>query len=166
MTLHWVDTLRNPEKLLELYRTGPRAGAPRIHSLHLNRRGPTLTLRASLPDQGELLRADRARPGCDTVEFHLQFLDVGDVRITGGPLPAEAVIEIGELPENRIAVRIDGGRTSIAFTGNRSVSVGRLSTREAATDGPSPVHHYTGRVDALRYSAPPATWEKNYYERV
>ncbi|MFD7985905.1 hypothetical protein ACFV4M_21390 [Kitasatospora indigofera] len=166
MNTHWADTLRNPEKLLELYRTPPRGDVLRIHSLHLNRRGPTLTLRASLPQQAGRLREDRTEPGCDTVEFHLQFLDVADVRVTGGRLPADAAVAITELRESRIAVRIDGGPTDIAFTGNRAVSVGRLSTRAATPDGSSPVHHYTGRVDALRYSAPPATWEENYYARV
>ncbi|GAB2722949.1 Imm50 family immunity protein [Kitasatospora kifunensis] len=166
MTPVWADLLRNPEKISALY--GDVRGIDRLtlRSVNLDRRGPTVTLRLStnrLPDHPPV---DWVEFGCDTVEFHLQFLDVADLSMTGHGLPEDTSLQVIEQENSRVKVEAHGDSTRLAFSCHRSVTIGRLSAwNSRAADG-EPTHRYLSPLDRRLHAAPPETWKKNYYGRI
>ncbi|MGF1425932.1 Imm50 family immunity protein [Kitasatospora sp. LaBMicrA B282] len=169
MTPAWADLLRNPEKLSGLYEQPADLDPLVLHSVHLDRRGPTVTLRLSTTRLPEQPPAEWSAAGCDHVEFHLQFLAVAELSLTPARFPAPVGFRFTEPEPDRIRVRLRGAELDLAFAAHRSVTIGRLSAWSAATapaPGEQPVHHYLSPLDRRLHTTPPPTWKKNYYGRI
>ncbi|AKV02309.1 hypothetical protein AKJ09_08972 [Labilithrix luteola] len=167
MTPTWIDALQNPEQLLALFREPPADEALRLHSFHLNRRGPAMTLRLSTLRFVDVPPADwRAEEGLDVFEFQLRFLDVAEVAIAGERLPVECRISLAGRPENRFAVLVEGPGVRLGFSANRELAIGHLNAHASAAGPYGTSRRHLGKVDAIRYPQTPDTWEKTYYERL
>ncbi|MDT0319901.1 Imm50 family immunity protein [Streptomyces millisiae] len=167
MPLPWTDLLTNGEQLGRYFTTPPILDGAVLGSLHLDRDGPTLTLRfrlAGLPD-----RPDEAwvAAGCDGFEFQVRFLDVADVRVVGWPFGASVSVEVSRREPahlRRIAVSAVGGDGQVlAFTSNASLTVGHL----AATRSRDDTFWHVGRVDQIRLGdSLPDTTDHAYWGRL
>jgi hypothetical protein len=137
-----------------------------LHSVYLDRRGPTVTLRLSTPALPERPPAEWLESGCDHVGFQLQFLDVADLSLTGPDLPAPVALSCTEQDSDRVRVEVRGASVDLGFSSHRSVTIGRISAWNSAAAGEPPLHHYLSPLDRRLYSSPPETWKKNYYGRI
>jgi hypothetical protein len=163
----WADLLRNPEAVGAFYERLPPLEAVVLRSVHLDRWGPTLTLRLDLPRFADRPLPEWVESGCDRLQCHLQFVDVADVRMRGWRPPATADVGMGGLERRRVAVRIAGEGVDLAFTSSDSLVVGRMSVYRAQQGGlDTGPHQFVGKVDRIRCTAVPDVWEKTFYERV
>ncbi|TWV42693.1 hypothetical protein FRZ03_19260 [Streptomyces misionensis] len=162
--------VRNAELIAPLYGAElPPLDSVRLRSVHLDWRGPQVTLRLDLPAAAASLPDDWTASGVDTVQCHLRFLAVADLELSAWEPPVTARISTAPLPggEHRIRVTAsaDGG-AFLDFTASADVLAGHLSGfrlgPDGSDDGP---HHFLGKVDARRYSTVPDPWEKTFYAR-
>lgn len=170
MTRTWADLLRNPEAVGAFYSTIPPLESAVLRSVHLDRWGPTLTLRLDLPGFPDRPLPEWVDGGCDRFQCHVQFVDVAGFRMDTAGWRAPSVVDVAMtgLERRRVGVRIEGDATDVAFTSSDSLVVGRMSAyRAGSSDGVDRgPHHFVGKVDRIRYTAVPDAWEKTYHERV
>lgn len=160
----WVDLVRNRELIDALYTEVPPLGPVTLRSVHLDRRGPTLTLRCDLP-----AFPDRPLPewaGHDRLQVLVQFLAVDEVLLEDWR-PA-AVVRMDFEPLERRRVRVSAtGDVRLGFTSSDSLTVGHVSAFHGAPgavdDGP---HAFAGKVDRMRFTTVPDAWQKGFHERV
>ncbi|MFI7012148.1 Imm50 family immunity protein [Streptomyces sp. NPDC050145] len=165
-------SVRNSDLLAPLYGTAPLPLASlRLRSVHLDWRGPTLTLRLDLPAPPLPLPEEWAAAGVDSVQGQLQFLAVEELEMDGWDPPVLASFALTELGggEHRMRVEVSDreGRSLLRFTSHTDVLAGHLSGFRAgpggADDGP---HLFRSAVDAKRHSTVPDPSEKTFYERL
>ncbi|MDH6131531.1 hypothetical protein P3T37_000900 [Kitasatospora sp. MAA4] len=165
MTPHWADLLRNPERISALYQDLSDVQPLVLRSVNLDRRGPTLTQRVSTSGRPDHPPAQWVASHCDTVEFHLQFLDIADFSMAGHRLPATVTLDIRELERSRVELAVRGESVRLGFSCHRSVTIGRLSAWNSRSSDREPTRHYLSPLDRRLHTAPPETWKKNYYDR-
>ncbi|MCX4750556.1 immunity 50 family protein [Kitasatospora sp. NBC_01287] len=166
MTPAWGDFLRNPEKLSGLYENPSSIEPLVLHSVYLDRLGPTITLRLSTTGLPDRMPTEWLAAECDRFEFHLQFLDIADLSMTRARFPASISVDVVARELHRIRVDVLGGSTHLGFSSHRSVTIGRLSAWNSRAPEEQPIHHYLSPLDRRLHSAPPDTWKKNYYGRI
>lgn len=163
----WADLLVNRPALETFYAPVPPLESITVRSVHLNRRGPTLTLRFDLPEFPHTPLPEWVAAGCDAFQGQLRFLAVADVVLRGWIPPVTASVLIEELENRRIRVGLRGAGTELAFTSSDSLTVGHLSAYRRSDDGGDRgPHHFVGRTDRFRWTTVPDVWEKTFYERV
>ncbi|OIK06864.1 Imm50 family immunity protein [Streptomyces monashensis] len=163
-------SVRNKEILAPLYGPElPPLDSVRLRSVHLDWRGPTVTLRLDLPTPPPPLPDDWTASGADTAQCQLRFLAVADLVLSAWEPPVTARVAVAPLSgdEHRIRVKAstDCG-TFLAFTCHADVLAAHLSgfrpEPDGSDDGP---HVFRGRVDAMRHATLPDPCEKTFYER-
>lgn len=165
-------SVRNSEVLAPLYGTAPLPLASlRLRSVHLDWRGPTVTLRLDLPAPPLPLSEEWAAVGVDTVQGQLRFLAVEDLELDAWDPPVLASFALTELGggEHRMRVEVSDGEGSafLRFTSHCDVLAGHLSGFRAGPGGAdSGPHLFRGAVDAKRHSTVPDPSEKTFYERL
>ncbi|MFE2633607.1 Imm50 family immunity protein [Streptomyces scopuliridis] len=167
MTHPWIDLVRNSDPLAALYSTVPPLNSVRLRSIHLNWRGPALTLRIDLPSFPDNAPADWIESGNDTFQCHLQFLAVNHFKMSAWAPPTLADISISPTHDHRISVSVTGDRTIFSFDGSDSILVGHLSAFTACeSEGDTGPRNFLGRVDSRRFTSLPNTYEKTFYEHL
>ncbi|MFJ1911921.1 Imm50 family immunity protein [Streptomyces sp. NPDC088147] len=167
MTHPWIDLVRNSDPLTALYSTVPPLSSVRLRSIHLNWRGPTLTLRIDLPSFPDNAPADWAESGNDTFQCHLQFLAVDHFKMCAWAPPAVVGISTSPADDHRISVTATGERTTFSFDSSDSILVGHMSAFAAGENGQDTgPRHFLGRVDSRRFRSLPDTYEKTFYEHL
>ncbi|MDT0309575.1 Imm50 family immunity protein [Streptomyces sp. DSM 44917] len=167
MTLRWAELVANRERLERYYDAVPPLDGVLVRAVHLDRDGPTVTMRLELgafPDRPE---AEWVAEGCDRLQCHLRFLDVGDLKVSGWPLSASGGVRLERLApaeRRRIAVEVGGaGGALMRFTSNASLAVGHF----AALRGGGDTYWHAGPVDRLRLgNGLPDVTDHVFYERL
>ncbi|QNS04144.1 Imm50 family immunity protein [Streptomyces xanthii] len=171
MPSHYLS-VRNSDLLTPLYGTAPLSLASlRLRSVHLDWRGPALTLRLDLPAPSLPLPEEWAVAGVDSVQGHLQFLAVANLELDGWDPPVLASFALTELGggERRMRVEVSAGEGPpfLRFTSHTDVLAGHLSGFRAGPGGvDSGPHLFRGPLDAKRHSTVPDPSEKTFYERL
>ncbi|MFE7566854.1 Imm50 family immunity protein [Streptomyces sp. NPDC057539] len=167
MTHPWIDLVRNSDPLTTLYSTVPPLNDVRLRSIHLNWRGPTLTLRIDLPSFPDNAPVDWIESGNDTFQCHLQFLAVNNFRMSAWRPPTLASISISSTHDRRISVSATGEQTIFSFDSSDSILVGHMSAFTACEAGQDTgPRNFLGRVDSRRFKSLPNTYEKTFYEHL
>lgn len=167
MTNPWVSLVRNPSPLSSLYSTIPPLRAVRLRSIHLNWRGPALTLRIDMPTFPEGAPGDWLARGHDTIQLHLQYLDVRDIAIEGWVPPVQADIAMSPTEDHRIHVKIDGTGIESSFSSSDSVIIGHISAFGISVDGcDGGDRSFLKPLDSRRFDSLPDVYEGTYYERM
>ncbi|MGC5004113.1 Imm50 family immunity protein [Streptomyces sp. DT203] len=167
MTSPWVSLVRNPSPLSSLYSTIPPLRAVRLRSIHLNWRGPAVTLRIDLPTFPDKAPADWLARGHDAVQLHLQFLAVNDISIKGWLPPVQADIAISLVERHRILVGIEGTGIRSSFSSSDSVIIGHISAFTTSVDGfDGGDRSFLRPLDSRRFDSLPDVYEGTYYERI
>lgn len=159
----------NSDALCAAYGHMPKLeGCIRFRSLNLNWRGPTLIIRADLPQFPDPAPQDWVTSGFDTVQFHLRFLAVQNLAIHSWEPPALGFLEAAPRPEGRcLQVDIGGDGINLAFDCSDSVTIGHVSAFRVDVDGSDlGSRSFAGRIDSRRYNSLPEVWEKSYFERI
>jgi hypothetical protein len=163
--------VRNGEVLDFLYDAGlPPLDSVRLRSVHLNWRGPSVTLRLDLPTPSLPLPQEWVAAGVETVQAQLQFLAVADLELYAWEPPLTIRVGVAHLVGGEHRVRVTASAESnsfLRFTSNADVLVGHVSGFRpgpaGADDGP---HCFRSRVDGLRHTTVPDSWETTFYERL
>ncbi|MFF2204271.1 Imm50 family immunity protein [Streptomyces sp. NPDC058145] len=163
------EFLLNSDALRGIYGHVPRIGeAIRVRSFNINWRGPTLIIRADLPEFPEAPPQEWQAAGLDTVQCHLQFLAVEDLSIREWHPPAVCRVTAVHGEEvKRLHIGFHGDGLELEFRCSDSVLVGHISAFRAGVDG-SDVgpHSFVSRIDTRRHVSLPETWERTYYGRI
>ncbi|MFE2289681.1 Imm50 family immunity protein [Streptomyces sp. NPDC059452] len=164
MTDHWIDLVANPHPLKSLYSAVPPLQSVRLRSLHLDWRGPTLTLRIDLPSYPDHAPPDWSKYGHNTLQLHLRFLAVDDL-ILDGWIPATPVdINFSRLDDRRIRTQVPGTALDSTFTCSDSLIIGHLSSfRRTASGSDEGMRSFLHPLDARRFSSLPGTHEGTFY---
>ncbi|MFI5628492.1 Imm50 family immunity protein [Streptomyces sp. NPDC051664] len=167
MSSPWVSLLRNPSPLSSLYSIIPPLRAVRLRSIHLNWRGPALTLRIDLPAFPEKAPANWLTKGHDAVQLHLQFLAVSDISINGWIPPVQADIAISPVEDHRILVEIEGTEIKSSFISSDSIIIGHIGAFTTSADGfDGGDRSFLRPLDSRRFDSLPDVCEGTYYERI
>ncbi|MFD5113177.1 Imm50 family immunity protein [Streptomyces sp. NPDC058391] len=167
MTHPWIDLVRNSDRLDVIYSTAPPLESVRLRSVHLNWRGPSLTLRLDLPSFPENAPTEWLKSGNDTFQCHLQFLAIDHFTMEAWTPPAFADISFSPAHDHRISVDVAGQGSVLSFDSSESILVGHMSAFTASEAGSdSGPHNFLGRLDARRFTSLPDAHEKTYYERL
>lgn len=163
----WVDHLRDPAGIGELYSPVPAFEDVFLRSVHLSRRGPGITLRVDLLSLPDVWPSGWREAGYDRVQCQVQFLAVEGVVLTVGALPELVRVSVKSLPKNRLLVAVAGDVVRLDFTSNRVLQVGHVSGFRLDLDGGdgSP-HGFLSRVDSRLYGTVPGPEVKNYHDRI
>ncbi|MEU6395029.1 Imm50 family immunity protein [Streptomyces sp. NPDC046939] len=163
--------LRNGEVLASLYGAGlPPLESVRLRSVHLNWRGPGVTLRLDLPAPSLPLPEDWSAAGVDTVQGQLQFLAVADLELDAWEPPVTMRLTTTSLDDGQHRIRVTAttdGDSFLRFTSSADVLVGHVSGFRlgpgGSDDGP---HVFRSRIDSMRHTTVPDSCEKTFYERL
>ncbi len=167
MTPTWAELLRNPEALTRFYTVIPSLEAVTLRSVHLDRYGPTVTLRLDLPRFPDQPLPEWTDAGCDRFQCQVQFLAVNDFSMSGWEPPVTAAVYLTAQPLRRVSVDIRGEGTAVTFSSSDVLAVGRISAFQTPEGGVDQGrHYYAGKLDSMLYSELPPVDEKNHYERV
>ncbi|MFD9485762.1 Imm50 family immunity protein [Streptomyces sp. NPDC059991] len=148
------------------YQAVPDLVDVRVRSVHLDRRGPTVTLRLDLPGPDRLPDGWERGSG-RAVQCHVQFLAVEDLVLSHWEPPAVARVELRPLERHRLGVAVVGDGVDLTFDSSASLVAGHVSVFTPDGDGSDGgAHRYARRIDAIRYESVPATYEKVFFERV
>jgi hypothetical protein len=163
----WGDLLGNGEKLLPLYTAEPPLTPLRLRSVHLSRYGPTLTVRADLMKFPDLPPPQWAGADLDTLQVHVEFYDVGDLRAAGLYRPALVSVLIEPTARRRVLVHMSGDGVELRFTAADMAQVGHVSAYSLAggliDDGP---HRYLSQLDQRLYDVVPDRTVKAYHDHL
>jgi hypothetical protein len=163
----WVDHLRDPAGIGELYSPIPAFGEVFLRSVHLSRRSPAVRLRIDLMSLPDVWPSGWREAGYDRVQCQVEFLAVEDVALTATALPELVRISVEPLPRNRLSVAVTGSVVRLNFISNRSLQVGHVSGFRLAPDGgDGSSHGFLSRVDSRLYDTVPGPEVKNYHDRV
>ncbi|MFF7752564.1 Imm50 family immunity protein [Streptomyces sp. NPDC007971] len=159
--------LVNPEVLRSLYGHVPRPEGVRVRSVHLDRRGPTVTLRVDLPGFPASPPPEWAEAGMDGVQCQFAFCAVQPLLCAKWEPPA--VADLCAVPfgsERRMRVSVAGTGVDLRFECSTSVVVRHVSAfrRGPGGDDGGP-HLFRNKVDARLFGSLPATHRKVFYER-
>lgn len=166
MIQNWEDLLSSTDKLREHYSKIPPLTQVTLRSIHLSRHGPTIILRLDLPAFPDRPLPEWTDQGCDRLQCHVRFLAVEDFSMRRWEPPVVADVQMDPLEKRRIKVDVLSGQTNLSFTSSDSLTVGRISTFRAPTEGPDrEKHYYVGRMDRLKYDSVPGAEAEVYYER-
>ncbi|MFF5423658.1 MULTISPECIES: Imm50 family immunity protein [unclassified Streptomyces] len=141
----------------------------RLRSLHLNWRGPTVTLRVDLPALPPHLPREWREEGIDTVQCHFQFLAVEDFSLTEWepPVPSVTLTAVPLPVAERVEIRLTGEGVRASFSCNRSVLIGHFSGFVAPADRSDRGRHvFLGKLDRLRHRSVPEPEERIFFERL
>ncbi|MFD5747033.1 Imm50 family immunity protein [Streptomyces sp. NPDC127033] len=166
MTRPWIDLVRNSRLLTSLYSEVPSLEAVRIRSVHLDWRGPSLTLRLDLSSFPDNLPADLLWPGHDTLQIHIKFLAIDRVTFSG--LPRSLVdISFSPMGEDRVSVVATEGAGGFSFTASSDLIVGHVASFVRAGDGSDAgPRRFLSRLDARLFTSLPDVCERTFYERI
>lgn len=163
------DFILNPEVLQAIYGHTPKLeGDIRVRSLNLNWRGPTLIIRADLPQFPDPAPQDWMTSGFDTVQCHLRFLAVEKLTIRSWEPPVLGRLKATpQTAERRLHIAVEGDGITLSFNCSDSVAIGHVSAyRSNIDDSDQGPRSFASRIDSRRYASLPETWEKSYYERI
>ncbi|MEU5534172.1 Imm50 family immunity protein [Streptomyces sp. NPDC020362] len=159
--------LVNPEVLRSLYGHVPRLEGVRVRSVHLDRRGPAVTLRVDLPCFPKSPPREWAEAGMDGVQCQFAFCAVEPLLCAQWEPPA--VGDLRTVPfggERRMRVSVAGTGVDLRFECSASVVVRHVSAFRrgpgGADDGP---HLFLSRVDSRLFGSLPATHRKVFHGR-
>lgn len=141
----------------------------RLRSVHLDGWDPTVTLRFDLPVFPDrwTFPDDRERGPGDTLQCQVRFYMVQDFLMEGRQPPVTADVSLRELPEHRLAVRVDAPGVAVSFTANASLKAGRFSVFTPDADGgDGGPHHFARRLESRLYPTVPPVYVNTFYERV
>ncbi|MFF4446265.1 Imm50 family immunity protein [Streptomyces sp. NPDC001502] len=158
----WNELVVNAD-LGSYYDQVPALEGVRLRSVHLDGWDPTVTLRLDMPRF-----PDRWSGGAgDTMQLHIQFSMVQDLRMEGWRPPVTAAIALRQLPEHRLSVDVTAPGVALSFTSNASLVAGRFSvfTRDA-DGGDSGRHHFARPLGNRLQPVIPPTCVNTFYERV
>ncbi|MFE1951026.1 Imm50 family immunity protein [Streptomyces sp. NPDC059524] len=171
MTGHHLS-VRNSEVLAPLYGPSPLPlTAVRLRSVHLDWRGPTLTLRLDLPAPPLPLPEEWVAAGVDSVQGQVQFLAVADLELDEWEPPVVVSFALTEVVggEHRMRVEVSAGEggSFLRFTSHTDVLAGHLSGFRAGPGGDDGGPHlFRSRLDARLHPALPEPSEKTFYGRL
>ncbi|MFF0747326.1 Imm50 family immunity protein [Streptomyces sp. NPDC004111] len=141
----------------------------RLRSLHLNWRGPALTLRIDLPSPPLALPEEGADPAVDTFQCHLQFMNVQDLSVTNWKPPITARLSTSpRSAENRIEVTVDQNEIIfLQFTSLTDIIARHLSTFQLSPGGTDQGPHlFKDKLDKLiNNSSIPEPHKANFHGR-
>ncbi|MEC4014881.1 Imm50 family immunity protein [Streptomyces sp. H27-D2] len=167
MTLHWAEQLVNPEQLTALYLTIPSLHSIKVRSIHLDRWGPTLTLRFDLPEFPHVPRVEWQEPDCDTFQCQVQFLAVADVAMTQWQPPVTANITMLPRDLRRLEISVEGLGVNLSFSSSDSLIIGHMGAFKTTPEGADSGRHcYLSKLDAMRFGSTPAPHEKTFNEHI
>ncbi|MFJ2557709.1 MULTISPECIES: Imm50 family immunity protein [unclassified Streptomyces] len=166
MTRRWIDLVRNSHLLTSLYSEVPPLEAVRLRSVHLDWRGPSLTLRLDLPVFPDNMSDDSLESSHDTLQIHIKFLAID--RVVLSSLPHSLVdISISHLGESRISVAAAKGAGKFSFTAGDELLIGHISSFARAGDGSDGgPRKFLSRLDARIFTSLPDVCERTFYERI
>lgn len=167
MTQAWSDFIVDGRELIDIVDSLPSLGGLTARSCTLVRQGPTVVLRFDA-DSGLSPNAPEEwkRAGCQAVQFHLQFLDVAELRLEMLILPSEVELTVETHERSRLGVSIVGAGLALTFSCSDHLRVGRIGAFvNTDNDGASRLL-YLRHSDRMRYARLPDTTDKNYYERI
>lgn len=163
----WSALLQSGEKLLALYSAGPPLTPVRLRAVHLSRFGPAVTVRADFAEFPDRPLGEWAGLGLDTLQAHLAFGDVDDLRIDQLSLPAVASVAVEAMDRRRMRVQMSGDNCGLCFTATDTVLVGHVSayrlTQGTVDDGP---HQFVSRLDQRLYKVVPDPTAKPYHDHL
>ncbi|ANP57122.1 hypothetical protein J2Z21_003184 [Streptomyces griseochromogenes] len=159
--------LVNADVLRALYGHVPGLERVRVRSVHLDWRGPTVTLRVDLPCFPASPPREWADAGMDSAQCQLEFPAVEPLAFARWEPPA--VGDLRAVPfggERRMRVSVGGTGIDLRFECAASVVVRHVSAfrRGPAGEDDGP-HLFLGRVDSLLFGSLPATHQKVFYGR-
>lgn len=163
--------LRNGEVLTSFYDAGlPPLEFVRLRSVHLNWRGPSVTLRLDLPAPSLPLPDDWVAAGVNTVQGQLQFLAVADVELDAWEPPVAMRLGATSLEGGQHRIRVTAaaeGNSFLRFTSSTDVLVGHVSGFRLGPAGSDDgLHVFRSRLDSMRHTTIPDFCEKTFYERL
>ncbi|WP_455352131.1 Imm50 family immunity protein [Streptomyces sp. SYSU K217416] len=164
----WTEFLRNPEVFTPFYDTVPDLSNIRLRSIHLDRRGPTVTLRLDFPRLPDRMPKEWGKGAGDTLQCHVQFLAVEHFTLQYWEPPVTAArISLRPRAEHRVGVETTGDGVTLSFECSDSLLAGHIGMFSRDTDGSDTgTHHFARKLDSIRYTSIPPTYEKAFYERV
>ncbi|MFE6763929.1 Imm50 family immunity protein [Streptomyces sp. NPDC057689] len=163
---------RNCEVVAPLYGADPLdLSCVRLRSVHLDWRGPTVTLRLDLPAPSLPLPEEWVAAGVDTVQGQLQFLAVEDLELEGWEPGLVVSFELAVLSGSGHRIRVSVSRCGesefLRFTGSGDVLVGHISGFRVGPEGAdSGLHCFRSRIDAKLHTTVPGPSEKTFHERL
>jgi len=165
VALHWAEVLTNRPLLEVYYSTVPPLSGIALRSVHLDRAGPTLTLRLALPEFPDRPLPEWVEAGYDRFQCQVQFLGVAELNMRGWRSGAVADVTLTPESRRRVRVVVAAEGVSLTFTASDHLTVGKPSAYRVDANGER--HSYIRKVDRLRLrDGLPEVWDRSFHGRV
>lgn len=150
MTRNWGEFLRNLDRLTEFYPDGIPSGSVVVHSVNLNRRGPTVVIRLDLAEFPAFPRPEWVEADCDRLQCHVVFLDVTDFCLERWSGAGEVELAVTSLEPRRLRVLAEGRTVRCGFTSSDSLTVRHVSAYNSAEGQEK--QFFAGPLDRRRFA--------------